>query len=484
MALHRLSLSCAFMGLFAASAQAGSPQGFTLTPPDPEAIYGGTEVAECGWPTTVSMEGGCTGTLVHPQVVIYAGHCPGVNTVWMGERVNQPWRSLPVEFCRAYPGGQQGTDFAFCKLKAPVLDVPLVPILMGCETELLVPGQQVTIVGYGNADNGPYGIKREVTTTINGIQGDEAFIGGNGKDSCQGDSGGPVYLQVNDGTWRVFGITSYGGECGQGGYYSMMHKGMQWFEQESGIDLTPCHNADGSWAPSMGCQNFPTTPAAGGSKWPDGCAGGPAGGFGATCGPPFDPTPDTTPPTLAIVAPSAGQMLMGDGNVQVTVTVDAQDVGWGMKEVQLLVNDKPVPGGVDNFMPFEFKLSFPTGGYCLGATGLDNAGNMGAATPVCIGVNQDAPVPDPPEPVTTGEPGTTGDESGDEPTTQPTDGADADADSDPGLESGASQGTSLTGPDQEGADEGCACRSGHVPGDSLLALAGLGLLGLTRRRRA
>jgi hypothetical protein len=170
MALHRLSLSCAFMGLFAASAQAGSPQGFTLTPPDPEAIYGGTEVAECGWPTTVSMEGGCTGTLVHPQVVIYAGHCPGVNTVWMGERVNQPWRSLPVEFCRAYPGGQQGTDFAFCKLKAPVLDVPLVPILMGCETELLVPGQQVTIVGYGNADNGPYGIKREVTTTINGIQ--------------------------------------------------------------------------------------------------------------------------------------------------------------------------------------------------------------------------------------------------------------------------------------------------------------------------
>jgi hypothetical protein len=446
------------MGLFAASAQAGSPQGFTLTPPDPEAIYGGTEVAECGWPTTVSMEGGCTGTLVHPQVVIYAGHCPGVNTVWMGERVNQPWRSLPVEFCRAYPGGQQGTDFAFCKLKAPVLDVPLVPILMGCETELLVPGQQVTIVGYGNADNGPYGIKREVTTTINGIQSDEAFIGGNGKDSCQGDSGGPVYLQVNDGTWRVFGITSYGGECGQGGYYSMMHKGMQWFEQESGIDLTPCHNGRRHLGAELRLPELPDRrPRPAAASGPTAAAAALSGASAPPAARPSTRPPTPTPPTVAIVAPTQWPgCSWATATAQVTVTIEAQDVGWGMKEVQLLINGKAVPRRRRRLhAPYEFKLVVPHRRLLPRRhRPRTTPATWARATPVCIGVNQDAPVP---RPARARQHRRTRDQRAspawNRPPSRATSG-DADADGDPGLESGASQGTSLTGPDQRGRGRG------------------------------
>src|SRR5690606_11914233 len=165
------------------------------------------------------------------------------------------------------------------------LDIPIVPILMGCETDVLKPGQPVTIVGYGNADNGPYGIKREVITTINNITNqNEASIGGGGKDSCQGDSGGPVYVQLEDGSWRVFGITSYGGACGGGGMYSMMHPGIEWFEKESGIDLTPCHQADGSWMPTPACKGFPLEPGAGNSDWGTGCGGGPVGGQCVPCG--------------------------------------------------------------------------------------------------------------------------------------------------------------------------------------------------------
>ena len=165
-------------------------------------------------------------------------------------------------------------------------------------------GKAVTLVGFGNADNGPYGIKRHVTTTINGIDANnEVSIGGNGKDTCQGDSGGPAFVPLADGTWRVFGITSYGGDCGTGGNYSMMHKGMAWFETTVGLDLTPCHNADGTWNPTAACGNFPKAPNVGGGTWAGGCsAGSPSGVLSSTCGaaysggqPPPPPPPPATP---------------------------------------------------------------------------------------------------------------------------------------------------------------------------------------------
>jgi hypothetical protein len=277
-------------------------------PDDPEIpptskIYGGTPVEACGWPTTVSLGGSCSGTLVHPEVVIYAAHC-GASYGWVrfGEHTNQgPGRWVQTSECKTYPGGGpgKGNDFAYCRLAEPVNDVPIVPILMGCETQVLQPGKAVTLVGFGHADNGPYGVKREVTTTLHGItNAGEAFIGGNGKDTCQGDSGGPAFVELDDGTWRVFGVTSYGGACGGGGYYSIMHRGIQWFEQQTGLDLTPCHDTTGAWDPDERCSAFPFDPASGTGAWGQGCGGGPLSGPSTTCGandqggPPQDPVPD------------------------------------------------------------------------------------------------------------------------------------------------------------------------------------------------
>jgi MYXO-CTERM domain-containing protein len=480
-------LALALFGLFAATpARADGPQVLQDVPEDPQAVYGGTPVATCGWPTTVSMEGSCTGTLVHPLVVVYAAHCgPGYSQIGLGENINSPKRKLNVDFCDTFGGNQFGTDYAFCKLTEPVLDIPIVPILMGCELDILKPGQEVTIVGYGEADAQPnYGVKREVVTTINSLANNEAYIGGDGKDSCYGDSGGPVYVQLADGTWRVFGITSYGnGGCGSGGYYSMIHNAVQWIEETSSIDITPCHNADGSWQPGPDCKGFPMDPGPGGGDWGMGCGGGPVGPSSATCGKPFDDTPDMTAPTVTISEPLDGQVLMGDNGAQVKVVVAAQDVGWGMKEVHLIINDQEVPGGIDGFPPYEFPLLLPDGAYCIGATGHDVAGNIGTATPVCIGVNGPPMPPDPPEPeTTTGE-----DETGDGDPTEigtsdptPTTGGDDSLTGSPTLPGGEA---STDDPGADAGDEGCGCRSGHVPKDSLLAVAALGLLGLRRRRR-
>ena len=488
-------LAFASFSLLSAPAFADGPEAFSINLPVSE-IYGGTEVAACGWPTTVSVEGNCTGTLVHPEVMIYAAHCgTGYTQIRFGESIDGgPGRTVPTEFCKTYPGGGPGAgnDWAFCKLAEPVTDVKIVPILMGCETDVLVPGTEVVIVGFGNADNGPYGIKREVTTTINEITPEgEAGIGGNGKDSCQGDSGGPVYVQLKnsvfgepyDDTWRVFGITSYGGACGGGGFYSMMHNGMEWFEQESGVDLTPCHDAQGNWQPSGACAGFPKEPGVGGGVWEEGCAAGAVGGASQMCGMPTEP--DDTAPTVMITDPIDGTEYPGPKE-ELVIQVDAQDVGWGIKEVQLIINGDEIEGAVDSSVPYEFEVTMPVGQWMLGAKATDLSDNIAYAEEVGIGVGEPAPDPNETDSETSS---STSDSDSATGGTDGTGGSDSDSDSgevgtagssDSNGDSGTSDSSATTG--GQDSEDGCACA---LSGDSGrgASLFGLLLLGLLRRRR-
>lgn len=441
---------------------------------EPSAVYGGQPVAPCGWPTAVSMEGSCTGTLVHPEVVVYAQHCgPGFTAVHLGDTINGTGRSVPTEFCRVYPGGGPGTgrDVAVCKLAEPVLDVEIVPPLMGCEASILTQGREVVIVGFGETDEGGYGIKHEATAEFGFIDGnDEAFLGGGGVDSCQGDSGGPVYVRLpastgGDDAWRVFGITSYGSACGGGGYYSMMHISMEWIETETGIDVTPCHDADGTWAPGPGCGEFPLNPAGAGGSWSDGCDPGELGGAAAVCGPAFDPSTDPDPPTVLVSAPADLQRFDSvDGQASIDITVDADDgMGYGIESVELLIDGESFPNGMRTVPPWSWNAEFPRGTYVLSARAIDLVGNVGESAPVVIGVDED------PEPLPGADTsGGSGDGSG-------TDGGGTDDDDDDdGTEGSLPQDTDP----RTGGSEGCGCAGGRGAAPWMLVLAAIG-----RRRR-
>jgi MYXO-CTERM domain-containing protein len=448
--------------------------------PGPEHIYGGAPVSACEWPTTVSL-GGCTGTLVHPEVVIYAAHCGSISEVFLGDSTYAQGRTIYPEFCQVYPGGGpgNGNDWAVCKLSERVDDIPIVPPLMGCETDVLVDGRPVWIVGFGNTDDGNFGVKYEAETTFGYIQNNEAFVGGNGVDTCQGDSGGPVYVQLDDGSWRVFGITSYGDGCGGGGWYSMMHTGMSWFEDTTGIDLTPCHDADGTWNPGPDCTGIPMAPGVGSGSWPS-CQPGELSGWAASCGAPYMSEGDGDAPTVSLTSPSAGARFESNpatGRAEVIVDIAADDgQGSGVASVALVIDGTPLAATDDN-APYQFAVNLEPGVYTLSAIATDHAGNEATSEQVDIGVDEDPPEPD------AGDDGGGGGGGG---------GSAGDGDDDDDDDDGGGGGGSGVSPDQalppgyglDTATEGCACAAAEEPTPharaSWLLVVGVALV----RRRA
>jgi len=272
-----------------------------VTPRDPSAILGGTPVAACGWPSTVWVDV-CTATLVHPSMVVLASHCIVLGGTPMnasfGETIAAPARQVPISGCVTYPGwqptmpGDGNDDIAICQLAEPVDDVAIVPILMGCEADGLVAGADVTLVGFGVHDQlGTIGTKYAVDVAVQSVGNEAIFLGDAQASACNGDSGGPAFVQLDDGSWRVFGVTSGGAgttpDCPQTTVYTLIHPYVDWIETTSGLDVTPCHDADGTWNPDERCTEFPLSPSVGGAQWTAGCDDGEHSGASATCGPPI-----------------------------------------------------------------------------------------------------------------------------------------------------------------------------------------------------
>jgi MYXO-CTERM domain-containing protein len=466
------------------TAWAGEPDEVEAEPPTP-LVFQGALVSPCGWPTAVAVTSGgglCSGTLVHPRVVINAAHCGGGNkTIRFSEDAFGGGQPIGAS-CQTNPGydQSQGTDWAYCVLDEAVDNIPITPVLFGCELDMLVAGMEVAVVGFGkNTPNGGSGTKRWGLTTLEGVSlatNTTALGGGDEPSVCPGDSGGPAFVQGLDGIWRVFGIASTvnivnGQDCGGLATHSLVAGAVPWIEESSGFDITPCHDQDGTWNPGPDCTGFFGSANNTYGNWGNWCAGTPASPPPATCGPALGTPAEDNPPSVSITSP-ADDFVSNEIPTIVDIQMNASDDS-GFVTAWLRINGEDALNVTVSEAPFLISgVTFPEGSYEIVGVAEDYWGNQGVSAPLNVVVDPNA--------------SDSGDGDGD---------PGGDGDGDPGDGDGGSSGTS-GGPgldggfdggfDDGGGSDGCACRTSGAGGGAPAGVAVLGLfaLGWVRRRRS
>ncbi|RYZ53190.1 MAG: trypsin-like serine protease [Proteobacteria bacterium] len=192
----------------------------------------------------------CSGTAVSPTLVLTAAHCAVDLTaedvrvyVGAGETGGMQVGQYAVEKVAVNPlydenDQDKGSDSAYLLLKNPI-DLPpesFTTILTDPAEakELLRGGSDTYLVGFGWNKKDVIGVKYEAKGVVRKLFETEVSLGGKGRDACQGDSGGPAYGLLKSGEWRVYGITSRGSDCGQGGIWGLMSANICWALKDSG----------------------------------------------------------------------------------------------------------------------------------------------------------------------------------------------------------------------------------------------------------
>jgi secreted trypsin-like serine protease len=239
----------------------------------PDQIVGGVDVPAGAITDTVGLvdrwgQVFCTGTLIHRNLVITAGHCASaVRKVLIGSNdlSSSSGELVAAKTVWEYPNSQSTYDVAVIRLKRNSVYPPRA-VAQGCViNNWMRDGAEVAIAGWGAIDRWgqtyinelqigyTYVMDADCSTRGEGCNSaarpnGEFISGGNGVDTCFGDSGGPIYLLTPQGDYLV-GVTSRGtfssgGTCGVSSINVRADAMVNWIRTTTGTTLAgvSCQN--------------------------------------------------------------------------------------------------------------------------------------------------------------------------------------------------------------------------------------------------
>ncbi|XP_033210972.1 coagulation factor X isoform X3 [Belonocnema kinseyi] len=218
-------------------------------------IIGGRPAAPGSWPWQVAIlnrfrEAFCGGTLVSPRWVLTAAHCIrkrlfvriGEHDLTVKEGTELELRVDSMMIHPEYDADTVDNDVALLRL--PVTLTPSSSRGIAClptPNQPLPTNQRCTIIGWGKSrpdDDFGTDVLHEAEIPIVSTQmcrdvyvdyriTENMFCAGDSRgrmDSCNGDSGGPLLCRdprKPNHPWTIFGITSFGEDCGKPGKFGI-----------------------------------------------------------------------------------------------------------------------------------------------------------------------------------------------------------------------------------------------------------------------